>query len=161
MAQALPFIIGGLQLVQSVQEGRAAQAEAENQARAREYNAKIAERNAALVGQQTEAEVGRQDRARRLRAGANIAAGGASGAGQNFDILSDNVTQETMDILNIQREGILSQQNFQMQAGMERTAASNIRSSAPSTASIVMGGAAKGLSSAYSMGGFSGGGSPM
>lgn len=95
----------------AIQEGQAASAQAD-------YQAQVANRNAEISAQQTKEALETQDRERRLRRGAAIAAGGASGVGiDSFgDILSSSAMQEEMDLLNIKQQGLLQQQNFESEA---------------------------------------------
>ena len=103
-----------------IQEGRAAKSAAD-------FNAKVAQRNADISKQQTQVRKERHDKERRLRAGANIASAGASGAGiESFgDILSDNAMQEELDLLTIESEGLLQKQNFEIEASQQKAAGKN------------------------------------
>lgn len=103
-----------------IQEGRAAKSAAD-------FNAQVAQRNADISEQQTQARKETQDRERRLRAGANIAAGGASGVGiESFgDVLADNAAQEELDLLTIESEGLLQKQNFEIEASQQKAAGSS------------------------------------
>ena len=155
MGSLTPFISTALSVIGTIQGGMAQQAQAEGDAKANEYNAQVASRNAKIARQQTASDVEKADKERRLRLGQNIAASGASGVigGSALDIMSDNVTQESLDILNIEREGILRAQNYQSQAGMYTASAANTRAQAPSTASVILGGASAGLGTYLSAGG--------
>lgn len=75
---------------------------------AAEFNAAQARRDAEQTRLQTEADVERADRERRLRLGANIAKGAARGIGQPLDILRDNAAQEELNILTIKNRGGLT-----------------------------------------------------
>lgn len=143
-------------VARSIQESQAQSTQLKAQAQAANYSAQIAERNRELTEQQTESQVQEAERQRRLRLGANIAAMGASGVagGSGLDILSDNITQETLDILNIEREGVLRAQNYQIEAGMQRASASNYLAQRPSMASTIMKAGSRGLGQGYSTGVF-------
>jgi hypothetical protein len=96
-----------------IQQGRAAK-------QAADYNATIARQNAETTKQQTQAALDKQDRERRLRLGANIAASGASGVGmESFgDIMASSAMQEELDMLTIESEGLLRSRDFEAQANM-------------------------------------------
>lgn len=124
---------------------------------AAEYNQKIAQQNAELVGQQTQAALEKQDRERRLRMGAARAASGASGIGlENFgDILQSSAAQEELDLLTIQSEGALRQREFTTQSDLLGAQAAGARSQVPliksasraSKAATVLSGISKGVGS--------------
>lgn len=156
MAQALPFIAMGLQVAGAIQESRQEDANLKALAQAEERNSEISSRNQKITEQQTEANVEAADRQRRLRLGANIAAMGASGisGGSGLDILDDNLTQETLDILNIRREGVLASQNYQIRSDTQLATARNYRAQRPSMATTIMKGASAGISSGYKTGVF-------
>lgn len=98
-----------------IQEGRAAKQSADD-------NAAVSRQNAERVRQQTEAQKETQDRERRLRLGANIAAGGASGVGiESFgDVLSSSAMQEELDLLTLESEGLLRSRDFETQAELQK-----------------------------------------
>lgn len=87
-----------------------------------EYNAAISERNAQIARQQTKADLEKQDRERRLRVGAAIARGGASGIGvESFgDIMQSSAAQEELDLLTIKSEGLLREQSYMQDASLSR-----------------------------------------
>lgn len=72
------------------------------------YNAAVAKENAAMARKQAAADAERQDRERRLRAGANVARVGGSGVqleGSVLDVLEDNALNEELDKLRIIHSG--------------------------------------------------------
>jgi len=107
--------LGGMS---AIQEGKA-------QAQAARTNAEIAEQNAETTKQQTAAAVDKQDRERRLRMGSARAGAGASGVGaESFgDILQSSAAAEELDLLTLKTEGILKEQDFINEAGIQRTKA--------------------------------------
>lgn len=109
----------GLSLASAVAGSQAQEIDNSAAIAAAQTNREIANRNAALSEFQTEADKEKQDRERRLRLGANIAAGGVSGLGQNFDILRDNAAQEELDILRIEQQGQLEANSFRQTASLE------------------------------------------
>lgn len=144
----------------SGQESAAREAQLEADAQADEFNARIARENAALVGKQTAAQLEQADRDRRLRVGANIASGGASGIGQSFDILQSSAAQEELNLLNIQSEGLLKQRSFQQSASLDTASAKNKRNQKPlvrsagkaKSATAVLSGLSSGATSASNLG---------
>jgi len=88
---------------------------------AAEFNAQVAKRNADIAKQQSERDAEQADRDRRLRLGANLAAGGANNLGQPLDILRDNAAQEELNILNLEQQGILNENAFLTDAALERS----------------------------------------
>ena len=115
----------GLQAFGKVQEGRAAKQSAD-------YNAAIARQNAETTKQQTQAALDKQDRERRLRLGANIAASGASGVGmESFgDIMASSAMQEELDMLTLESEGLLKARDYEASANLYKAEGSNAMSSA-------------------------------
>lgn len=127
------------QAIGAIQQGQAAKAEAD-------YNATIAEQNAAITRQQTQAQLDTQDRERRLRAGAAMAAAGASGTGiESYgDILQSSAMQEELDLLTLKSEGLLRERDFTNQASVLKAQGKNAeRSGYMQAASAVLGGATK------------------
>lgn len=108
-----------------IQEGRAAKQSAN-------YNAAIARQNAETTMQQTNAAKETQDRERRLRLGANIAAGGASGVGIESvgDVFSSNAMQEELDLLTLESEGLLRARDYTAQANLQKAQGRNAMNSA-------------------------------
>lgn len=127
------------------------------------YNQRIAEQNAQITGQQTQAQLDLQDRERRLRAGSARAAGGASGVGlESFgDILQSSAAQEELDLLTIKSEGLLRQRDYLNQSnllGMSADAATNQisltkKAGKASKAAAILGSFSKGLNMANNGGG--------
>ena len=149
MAAVIPFVIAGLQIVGGIQKGRAAEAQAEGQARQQEFNARIAAENAQTVKGQTQAQLEKADRERRIRVGANIAAGQAAGTGGSLDILQSSAAQEELNLLTIKSEGLLKEREFGIEESLGRASAFNIRQQGKaSKAAAVLGGVSKGVSTA-------------
>ena len=87
-------------------------------------DAETAKVNATLTEQQTKQALEKQDRERRLRAGAARAAAGASGTlftGSPLDVMQSSATQEALDLLTIESEGDLREQQFRAQAKEARS----------------------------------------
>lgn len=127
MADPLTLAMVGVKVLGGFMQSRAQEAQyaaqqqqLQAQAAAADYNKRIAEQNAEIVSQQTQAELEKQDRERRLRAGMSRASAGASGIGaESFgDILQSSAAQEELDLLTIQSEGLLRQREFEQQAGL-------------------------------------------
>lgn len=118
ISSALPWVAGGLQVLGGLKQSQAEQASYKAQAAAADANARITEQN-------TKAELEKTDRERRLRLGANIASQGASGitGGSALDIISDNVSQETLNLLTIESQGKFAQNQYLSQAQNLRTQA--------------------------------------
>ena len=166
---ALAIASAGLQVVGGIKQGQAAEVQAEGQARqlqaqadADRYNAEIARQNAGIVEGQTQAELDKADRERRIRQGRAIASGGASGVGiESFgDILQSSAAQEELDLLTIKSEGLLRQRDFTTQSTLLESSAANsigqigavkAAGKASKTAAII-GGVSRGLGSLSSMG---------
>lgn len=171
MAVALPFVAMGLQVMGGIQQGNAAEAQAKAQAQqlraqadADAYNATIAQQNAGIVEGQTQAQLDQADRERRLRIGANIAAGGASGisGGSASDIIRDNITQETLNLLTIENEGLLRKREFETQGNLLTASSQNTRGQASyvrsagktSKANAILGGVSSAIGTGSNMGAF-------
>lgn len=121
----LQIAMVGLQALGKIQEGRAAK-------QAADYNATIARQNAETTKQQTQAALEKQDRERRLRLGANIAASGASGVGmESFgDIMASSAMQEELDMLTLESEGLLKARDYEAQGNLYKAEGSNAMSQA-------------------------------
>ena len=174
-ALVLAGVAAAAGVASGIQAGNAAESQAnaqanqlQAQANADRYNAEIAGQNAGVVAGQTEAQLDRADRERRLRMGTARAAGGASGIGlENFgDILQSSAAQEELNLLTIQSEGALREREFTTGASLLNTSAQNsinqisgvkAAGKASKTAAI-LGGVSKGLGSFSGMG--SSGGAP-
>lgn len=138
MELALTTLVAGANLASMYAEGQAAKTQAKAQmqqqqsiAQANEYNARIAEQNAAIVASNTAAETAKADRERRLRAGANIAAAGGSGSQSFLDIAMDNAAQEELNILTIKQQGLLKERSYQQQSNLDMMEARGARAQIP------------------------------
>ena len=145
-----PFTIAttAFSVLGSIQQARAQEAQLEAQAQAAAFNQRVAEQNAEIVRQQTDANIERQDRERRLRAGQARAQMGASGisGGSFLDILQSSAAQEELDLLTLENEGFLRQRDFSTQADLLGAQAENARGQArQSVAAGIMGGVSSGL----------------
>jgi hypothetical protein len=169
MAQALPFISLGMQVIGGLQQQRAVQAESAGQqaqlaaqAQASEFNARVARENAAIVEGQTKAATDKANRERVLRLGANIASAGASGTGLDsaMDILQSNSAQEELNLLTLKSEGLLKQRSYLQNASLDDASAANTRNQIPlvksagkaKSAAGVLTGLSSGIQSASNMG---------
>ena len=154
-SSAAPFISAGLGAFSAIKQGTAQRAQASANSQAAARNAEISQRNAELTAQQTQTQLDTADRQQRLQRGANIAAMGASGisGGSSLDITSDNLTQQTLDILNIEREGILRKQNFEIQGANQIAESQNFQNQSPGAASIALSGVSSALSGYTGAGG--------
>lgn len=138
LATAAALLAGGSQVASMFAEGQAAKTQAKAQmqqqqaaAQAAEFNAKIAQENAATVASNTAAEAAKADRERRLRSGANIAGSGGSGNLSFLDIAMDNAAQEELNILTIKQQGLLKERSYLQQAGLDLAEAQGARSQIP------------------------------
>ncbi|TXH10048.1 MAG: hypothetical protein E6R04_06350 [Spirochaetes bacterium] len=171
MAQALPFIGIGLQLIGAVQnanaarvEGAAQQAQLEAQASASRFNAEVAKQNAAITAEQTKANLEKADRERRIRLGRNVAAASASGtgAGSFGDILQSSSAQEELNLLTIRSEGLLKERSYLQNAALDTASAQNALNQVPlvksaaktKSASAILSGISSGINTASNMGMF-------
>lgn len=162
LAPALPFILGGLQVFQSLQQAKATDAQTQAQTRSLQaqadadaFNATIAEQNAEIVRGQTAAELEVANREKRLRQGSAIARAGGSGVGigSALDILQDNAAQEELNLLTIKSEGLLRERNFLTQSNLLTTSSQNTAGQIPlvksagsaSKAASVLSGVSKGI----------------
>lgn len=164
MAAALPYLAFGANILGKLQENAATEANARAQqqrlqadAAAATYNRQIAEQNASIVDQQTQAELELADKQRRLRAGQSRAAAGASGiGGASFnDVLNANAKEEKLNLLTIKSDGALRADSYRQQAtlyGMSAQGALDqipyVKSAAKSSkAASVISGVSKGINS--------------
>lgn len=120
MAVAIPYIIAasaGMSAISAIQQGKAAKAAAE-------FNAKVAEQNSQIVREQTIQEVRQFDREQYLRIGAIRAAQGKSGGvaneGSVLDILADTAAQGEIQRQDIIYQGALAERGFQNTAVLDR-----------------------------------------
>ena len=109
-------------------QGDAQAAALQAQADADAFNAGTDQENAALLRRQTADATARADRERRLRIGANIAGAGGSRVGQPFDILFDNASQEELNLLAIQNDGMLAERSLRSGATLKGSSAKNAKS---------------------------------
>lgn len=129
MADPITLAIAGsavLNAVGTFQQGRA-------RADASEFNAQIAEQNAALARQQGAENADRTRREGRRRAGAIRAAFGASGVsleGSPIDVLTDQAVENELDALTAENQGLLQSTAFQNTASLDRANARNSRTGA-------------------------------
>lgn len=131
----------GVQAFGQIQQGQAAK-------RSADYNAAISRQNAETTRQQTEARKETQDRERRLRLGANIASGGASGVGSEAfgDVMASNAMQEELDLLTLESEGLLQARDFEAQANLQKAEGRQaLTSSIIGAGSTILGGVSNGL----------------
>lgn len=119
--------------VSAISASRAKETQLRGQAQAAEFNQRIAEQNVEISRGQTDAQLETADRERRLRIGANIAAAGATGGvtGSTLDILQDNVTQENLNILTIQQEGLLKERSLALGGQLQGQTAQLARAQTP------------------------------
>jgi hypothetical protein len=109
--------------VGAVQRGRA-------ESGASNYNAKIAEQNAAIVRQQSLENMRQRRIEGRKEAGAARAAYGASGvtlSGSPIEAIQDSIFTTEMDAFNIEYEGRLQDISYQNEAKLMRYQAKNQR----------------------------------
>ena len=115
----------------------------------KKLQAQISEQQAELMKLQQALVTEKQDRERRLRRGANIAAAGASGTGiESFgDILQSSAMQEELDLLNIQSQGLLKERDFKTEARLSKARGSAAKTGAfLSAGSQILGGASRAMS---------------
>lgn len=108
----------------------------EAQAQQADYRAKLAERNAGIVEQQTTARVGQQQRQAGEVLGeqrAAIAQSGFGSSGTMLDIASQSGTNAILDALSLRYEGNLKKTDLQSEAEMARWEAKQARSAKRST----------------------------
>lgn len=123
-----------------------AKQQANAEAGAAQFNASIAREDAAISETQTQANIDRQGRENIARRGSQVAAAGASGglSGSSFDIISDSVVQQELDILNIRHQGDLQKRGLLNTAGLEDARAKNVKKAGNiAAASQLLGGVSK------------------
>ena len=116
LAQGLMLAGTGVTALGSIQQGNAAK-------QAANFNAQVANNNAIAARQNAAANAKRLEREARLRAGANIAASGASGvqvSGSVMDLLEDNAMEEELDRLTILHQGELQASGLESSATLLR-----------------------------------------
>jgi hypothetical protein len=92
------------------------------------YNAKIAEQNAVIAQQQTDADLAQQRRSSSKALGDMRAAFSASGVtweGSPLDVLEDSVRQSELERQNIQYQGELRKRGYANDARLERARGQN------------------------------------
>lgn len=124
MAAAVPVMMAvgtGLSVYSQVQQGRAAQAEAETEAAWQEYNARVAEGEARLREQQAAVQTGdarRQAQQTQARQRAQIAASGLATTGTPLEVMNETAANLERSILEVSRRGAMEAQQFRSQAGI-------------------------------------------
>lgn len=167
--QALPFIAMGAQVLGGIAQSNAIKAETaaqqaqlQAQADADAFNASVARENAQIVEGQTQAELEKADRERRIRMGRARASGGASGVGiDSFgDILQSSAAQEELNLLTIESEGLLKKRSFEQTAALDTASSQNRLNQIPlvkkagkaRSAAAILGGISSGASTGISSG---------
>lgn len=143
VAAAAPFLTGGfaaLQAVGAIQQGQAAKAAAN-------YNAQVADNNAAMARAQA-AENARRQRIMGAKALGSIRAGyGASGVtleGSPLDVLEESAMNAELDALSIEHAGLVKSLGFQNEAALDRFGGRNAaRAGYMGAASALLGGGAR------------------
>jgi hypothetical protein len=114
------------------------------QANAAEYEAKLADRNAQIIRQQTDAEVSDQRRQNRRRLAAIRAQYGASGldfSGSALDVLDDSALEAELDVSRIKYQGSLRALEQNDRSQLKRMEAKSAWAAAPiGVASSLLGG---------------------
>ncbi len=133
---------GGLQILSTIQEGQAAQAEGETQAAIAERNALLAERQAESQRQAAAAEALKQERkgkALKARQRALFAKSGVELRGSPLSVLVETAENLEADRLNILKEGRIAAGTSLQQAGIIRAqgASAKARGRATKRASIL------------------------
>lgn len=158
-------VVGGMMEQRAIASQTAAQTAAlQAQANAARYNAELNQQNAQIARGQTEAEMDKADRERRLRMGTMRAGAGASGVGsESFgDLLMSSAMQEELDLLTIQSEGMLRERNYLAGAQLDTMQSQSYSSQIPLVKSAGKAKSAASLLSGVSsgIGGMNFGGSP-
>lgn len=124
MSGAEPFLLAGaigaslggaaISAIGALQQGEAAESAAQ-------FNATVARQDAQIVKQQTAAEIERTRREGLVRSGAAVAAAGRGGSvtGSTLDVLSSNIAQQELDVLNIGAEGVLKERQLLNTANLD------------------------------------------
>ena len=150
MAVAIPFLLVASAVVGTVAAIKSSQA----QSAAADYNAKVAQQNAAAATQQgLQAQMQqRQDAERKLGLmEANYGANGIDpGSGTATDVINDSISQATLDNLNIKYNYQLKALGYQNSATLDSSAASNDTTAGYlSAAGAALGGASSALKYQY------------
>lgn len=149
---------GFLQARSTAYQTAAQTQEMQARADAAAYNEAVARQNVDITRGQTEAQLEKAGRARRLRAGATIARGGAGMGltGSILDVMQDNAAQEELNMLTIESEGALKERDFTSQATLLKAQQTNIAGQIPlvkkagrtSQAASILGGVSTAFSNA-------------
>lgn len=120
----------GTQYQASKTQQRAQEAQMQAQAEAAKFNQEVALQNAEISRQNTEAQVAQADRERRLRLGTSLNSAGNL-TGSVLDSLMSNSAQETLNILDIKRTGLLQERQYLNEAKLSGANAQNTLSQIP------------------------------
>lgn len=128
---ALPLILlaagTAMSVVGAIQQGEQANAAAQSEANAADYNAKVGRARAV----QANATAGLQEDLQRQKAraaiGEQIASSAGAGAGLNGDLLRQSVFNSESDALAIRYDGNLKAAGLNDQAGLDTVSAANSR----------------------------------
>lgn len=141
MAQALPIIIAAGTILGAVGQVMSMSA----QANAAEYDAKLKDRNAKIILNQTSAEMDDQQRENRRRLSAIRAQYGASGldfSGSALDVFEDSAMEAELDVQRVDYQGKLRALGENDKAQLARMEASATRTAMPfAVASTLLSGA--------------------
>lgn len=158
MAAALPFIMVGMSVLGTMQGMQAAKKQGDAEAAAAKFNADASRRNAGIARQQAsqDAEAKRRDNVQKLgsiRAG--YGAAGVTLEGSPLDVLEASARNAELDVQTIKYKGELRAIGYEDTATLEDFSGATAKEAASDKASsILMSGAVKTGSSAYSMGMF-------
>jgi len=138
-------LVAGLQLAAGVVSGLGAVQQLNAQAAASEYNARVADRNARTVLQQTESEAESQRREGRRKLSAIRAQYGASGLtmeGSPLDVLEDSAMEVELDVQKTRYKGHMEALGYTEKAKLSRLQAESAKDArALSFTSQLLGGA--------------------
>lgn len=139
LGSALSAVGGIFSAVSSISQGNAARASGD-------YNAALYARNAEITRQKAQMDETRQRRLSAQRAGANVAAAGASGidfSGSVLDILESNAAQEELDALTIRWNGQNAASSLDAQGSLASAQGRNAQTQGyiGAGASLLLGGA--------------------
>lgn len=144
---AITAAAAAFKAIGAIRQGNAQSAAYESQAQANDYNAAIAQQNAATVGAQGNANEEAQRRQARLALGqqrAAIAEAGIGTDGSASDLYQQSVSNSEMDALNIRYQSQLQGTGYLNQAGLDSWQADQNRrnASAARTSGYINAGAA-------------------
>jgi hypothetical protein len=142
MADPVSLLTLGASVFKAVGAIQSAKAERD----AANYNAAIADRNADITQQQTDAAMAQQRKAAAKAMGGMRAAYAASGVtfeGSPLDVLEASASEAELDRQNIEYQGTLKKQGYQMEASLERARGKNVMRAGyiSATATLLGGGA--------------------